>query len=510
MHSQTDSGTPKKKSVSTPNPHNPETVAVQDAQQKDTVTDAIEHLRISLTNDFSKAIKSLESTLVQATNDSRRDLLEQRLQSVSAELNACKKAKTEMERELGAARKLAREAQQQAKPDSCAKCNALVDANRTAAKKLSESVQTCSELTTRIDTLETEAQKANQDLEVYRQKFNSTKRDYDTAMGKLREANSKSTTLQADLDREKLEVSNLNDVLHNNAAKIAELESDLQSALRNSIEQVHAQATEPKKNPQPSQTSDVMKQTSSDRSDTHLQKQKASAAQPVDLLIVGNSNTAHIKPWKIYGQNKSTKVVTLEKKTIEGAINYVNTSYIKPRVVVLQVVGNTLTRSTVEDSIEQTKELVHKCNLKYPGAEVFVSQPLPRKLNSMKATEAYMNKAKEFTRQLGQALGDQFIIRHSNIPQATSDLFRPDGIHLNPRGVARLVQSYKCAVSASLGVSYDPNRRLHQQSPKSADKQKYHQSPNNASHPPVKDNSMQKIKNLINLLSSLDENLLNA
>ena len=431
MHSQTDSGFLKKKSVSTPNPNNPEIAAVQDAQQKDTVTNAIEHLRISLTNDFSKAIKSLESTIVQATNDYRRDLLEQRLQSVSAELNACEKAKTEMERELGAARKLARKAQQQAKPDSCAKCNTLVEGNRAAAKKLSESVHTCSELTTPIDTLETKAHKANQDLEVYRQKFNSTKSDYDTVMGKLREANSKITTLQGDLDREKLEVSNLNDVLHNNAAKIAELESEPQSALRNSIEQVHAQATEPKKNPQPSQSSDVKKQTSSDRSNTHLQKQKASPAQPVDLLIVGNSNTAHIKPWKIYGKNKSTKVIALEEKTIEGAINYVDTSYIKSRVVVLQIVGNTLTRSTVEDSIEQMKELVHKCNLKYPGAEVFVGQPLPRKLNSMKATKVYMNKVEEFTRQLGQALSNQFIIKHPNIPQATSDLFRPDGIHLN-------------------------------------------------------------------------------
>ena len=99
-------------------------------------------------------------------------------------------------------------------------------------------------------------------------------------------------------------------------------------------------------------STDVKRQTATDRSDTHLRNQKTSAAQPGDLFTIGNSNTARIKPWKIYGRNNSTKVITLKKKTIEGAINYVDNLYIKPLVVVLQVAGNILTHSTVEDSTE--------------------------------------------------------------------------------------------------------------------------------------------------------------
>ena len=152
---------------------------------------------------------------------------------------------------------------------------------------------------------------------------------------------------------ERQEVSDLNDQLHDASAKIAELEADLQNEQKKTAalnKRLRNQAPLPKASQNPSAPAP-----------SHSPNQTAAQAFPpmdnqnptaktsqnhtvVDFLIIGNSNTSHIKPWRIFGQSKTTRVVTLENKTIEGATDFIDGCDLKPRVVVLQVAGNNLAR----------------------------------------------------------------------------------------------------------------------------------------------------------------------
>ena len=53
-----------------------------------------------------------------------------------------------------------------------------------------------------------------------------------------------------------------------------------------------------------------------------------------DLLIIGNLKIAQIKSDKIY-RNKSIKVIMLQNKTIQGAMEYIQSSDINPLVIIL-------------------------------------------------------------------------------------------------------------------------------------------------------------------------------
>ena len=433
--------------------------------QPDTVSNAIEQLKISLVANFNDAFKSLETTLVQATSDARNDLQEKRLEALSLQLELAKKDKTHLERELGMARKAMRESKQQPNPENCQRCHALGDANKTAAENLRQSAQKQIDLETLVDSLRTDIAKANSELDSSKLNSDSLARNLNTAIESKHEAETKISELERRVRLQRQEVSDLNDQLHHASAKIAELEADLQNEQKKTAalnKRLRDQAPLPKasQNPSapapqhsPSQTAAQAFPPMDNQNPTAKTSQNHTV---VDFLIIGNSNTSHIKPWRIFVQSKTTRVVTLENKTIEGATDFVDGCDLKPRVVVLQVAGNNLARSTssVEDSVDKMKRLINNCQTKFPGASILVGQPLPRKLRTAKATELYQNKADEFTSQFSQ-----YVIKLPTLSQVTPELFQKDGIHLTPRGVGRLVQSYKKAVSGLLGVEYDPSRR---------------------------------------------------
>ena len=370
--------------------------------QPDAVSNAIERLKISLVANF-KAFKSLETTLVQATSDARNELLEKRLESLSLELELVKNDKTHLEWELGMARKAMHESKQQLNPENCQRCHALGDANKTAAENLRQSAQKQINLETLVDSLRTDIAKANSELDSSKPNSDSLARNLNTAIESKHEAETKISELERRVRLEQQEVSDLNDQLHYASAKIAELEADLQNEQKQTAalnKRLRDQALLPKtsQNPSASAPSHSPNQTAAQAfppMDNQNPTAKTSQNHAVvDFLIMGNSNTSHIKPWRIFGHSKTTRVVTLKNKTIEGATDFVDGCDLKPHVVVLRVAGNNLAQSTslVEDSVDKMNRLIDNCQTKFLGASILVGQPLPQMLRTAKPRNSTKTK----------------------------------------------------------------------------------------------------------------------
>ena len=126
--------------------------------------------------------------------------------------------------------------------------------------------------------------------------------------------------------------------------------------------------------PRPKQPS-VTNQATRSQQETvkHSQPDMKSNTKDLDVLIIGNSHVSRIDAKKMY--QKTCKVVSLDNKTINGAMSYVRRFPLKPKTVVPQVLSNDndLSRYSVEDCLHNAQSLIDLCRNTFPGATIFMS-----------------------------------------------------------------------------------------------------------------------------------------
>jgi ribonuclease HI len=166
-----------------------------------------------------------------------------------------------------------------------------------------------------------------------------------------------------------------------------------------------------------------------------------------DLLIIGNSHVRRFDPDKLY-KNKTSKIVCLEKKTIQGAIQFVEQSKIHAKVVVLHTSDNALTNHNAELCMKDTKTLISACDKKFNNPNVCIVKAMPRFNNSTESKQ-YNQRACEFNAALDKT-NNVTIISADTIKER--DYFDDGGVHLTPTGFVCLVRSYKTAVNPILGL----------------------------------------------------------
>jgi hypothetical protein len=180
------------------------------------------------------------------------------------------------------------------------------------------------------------------------------------------------------------------------------------------------------------------------------------AISNVDVLIVGNSHTHHLRPYSLFPGTKSY-VNTLNEKDIVGAHNFIESLPLSPRLklVTLQVSDNALDMLDVYTCVRQLEDLVSLCQVQFPKAIVSVVEALPRRLDTEQATSDYNKKMTAFNMQVSKLPAIKVISTAASLKTVSRDLFRRDGIHLNRQGTCILVSSLRDFVGPILGRDYD-------------------------------------------------------
>ena len=119
----------------------------------------------------------------------------------------------------------------------------------------------------------------------------------------------------------------------------------------------------------------------------------------LDLLILGNSHVSRIDIKRMY-PHLNCQSVSLEEKNISGATKYMTTYEGNPKAIVLQVISNDLTQSSVDTCLNKMQQLVDVCTKRFPSTTIFVGEPLPRRLQYREQSEEYKLKMMEMRKLL--------------------------------------------------------------------------------------------------------------
>jgi hypothetical protein len=173
----------------------------------------------------------------------------------------------------------------------------------------------------------------------------------------------------------------------------------------------------------------------------------------LDLLIIGNSHVKAISAPRLF-KNRTVKVISLPEKSIHGAIDFLKTCKLNPKVCILQVASNSIANNTVQSCLAATTELLNLCAIVMPHTKLFLADPLPRSLYSPLQREAYTNKAKAYMSGLDTLRSNSNFTRllHLSLYTHTPVHYVADGTHLTQRGTAELIKNYKVAVCPALGI----------------------------------------------------------
>lgn len=189
-----------------------------------------------------------------------------------------------------------------------------------------------------------------------------------------------------------------------------------------------------------------------------------------NMLIIANSHSNNLKIDNLAG-GKTVEKMTLEKKNMQGALEYIATSLIQPESVLLHVADNDVSKSTYESLVSQFDEVVQACYRRFgKDVEIIVSEILPRRLGSPAQTADYMRKARLFNDKLHNT-PHFHVISHKSLQYVSDECYNKDQItghyvHMNKRGLSRYVMNIKSAIAKPLGLpSYKPRFSLQQQVP---------------------------------------------
>jgi len=180
---------------------------------------------------------------------------------------------------------------------------------------------------------------------------------------------------------------------------------------------------------------------------------KTELNEEVDLWIIGSSITRNINPQLMY-KNKTVRVTTLLDKTVNGAKNYILTGKVKAKIILFQIGSNDLNKKSPNEVLHEIEDLVNTCQSQIPGAEIIMSEILPRFQQNENWRYTYESKRSEFNSGLRQ-ISIQYNCNISKCPYVQeNDVV--DGIHLTiESGVPKLISTYKIVTNKLLGMK-DP------------------------------------------------------
>ena len=136
---------------------------------------------------------------------------------------------------------------------------------------------------------------------------------------------------------------------------------------------------------------------------------------------------------------------------IDGAIAFSELCRLKPKVVIYQVTGNSLANNTAETCIAKLKNLSNTASNQFKDAKIYIAKPLPRQFSGPQQTTAYTQRVCTVKEKLSSICAPSNVHplkHHDNLQSVSPHYFTLDNIHLNQRGVGRLVLDYKLTVSA--------------------------------------------------------------
>ena len=204
--------------------------------------------------------------------------------------------------------------------------------------------------------------------------------------------------------------------------------------------------------PSPSKSNEVSTTPVDVNNQSSVEKPVETSVPVVDFLIVGNSQTRDIDKNRVY-KHKVVEVKTLDngKKHLDGALEYVKTCNLNPKVILLQAASNSLdSGSSIDSCLEKCQEIVQTCKSRFPNSHVCLSESLPRKTGD-NSKRGYNQKCMEFNARLDSVSGAT-IVRHPNLNNTNTPSYQNDRIHLSEKGIARLIGNYKQSVNPLLGM----------------------------------------------------------
>ena len=168
-----------------------------------------------------------------------------------------------------------------------------------------------------------------------------------------------------------------------------------------------------------------------------------------NVLVVGNSLTGNLDPRKLFAP-LYTKVQTLGsgQKNLDGALNYLDKVDSEPENIVLHVLENNISSDSADSVINKLEKVVNKCNNKFPGAKVFVVEPIGR------GDQSYTERVEAVRNGIKRVVDVNMIIKTDGLHHVSNALFDSDKVHLKNKGTAELCVAYKRAVLPALGISY--------------------------------------------------------
>lgn len=184
------------------------------------------------------------------------------------------------------------------------------------------------------------------------------------------------------------------------------------------------------------------------------------------ILIFSNSICKRIDASRFY-RGRTTKLYAESGATITQIQRQVeNCEEENPKHVILQAWTNNVTRESVDSIKTKARSLVNAAIKKFPMARIIVSGILPRLITTEKS-----NAANDIIAHLNRTFA-QYCVNSSKVTfadhilnfvdgngQIRTELYY-DGIHLNDRGIGRLVMNLRKTIDSTSSTSY-PTRNSH-------------------------------------------------
>ena len=221
---------------------------------------------------------------------------------------------------------------------------------------------------------------------------------------------------------------------------------------------------------------DILKQLQENASEnkkaqsTPKSENPPTASNP-DNLIICNSNGRGMDSNIL--QPESTEIHILERKTIQGASDFIDQNQSSPhKSIIFQVLDNDMSMRKEGDNImKEMEDLVKKAKRKHPQIKIKIVEPMGR-MKSSGHDYHYNKKAEYLITKLEDLVGEGNVIKcPEELKNPTEKYFLREKnklVHLNEEGTRLLAISYRQA--AKLSSPNRPSRRKqgdhqHQQLP---------------------------------------------
>ena len=169
----------------------------------------------------------------------------------------------------------------------------------------------------------------------------------------------------------------------------------------------------------------------------------------VDLLIISDSHGRAIQPQKMY-KTKETHIKILDKgkKTLDGAIDFLQSSNMMGKQTLLLVGSNDVSAKSAPEVYRKFQRLCDVFLQEFPSCELNIMPVLPRPYN-----DRYNREATALNDRLcSMEMRNVSIIPDIGIRESDVNLFNIDNVHLTQDGNIKLVRAIKTHLNPKLGL----------------------------------------------------------